>query len=543
MNSFGKEDVIVVGGGIAGITVALELLNQGRRVRIIDRDVQENFGGLAKESFGGMFFVDTPQQRNVGIKDTPQIALEDWFSVADFGEDDFWPKAWAERYVYHCTTHVYDWLKDLGVKYFPVVHWVERGLLKRGNSFPRFHMVWGTGYELIKVLVRHLTAHPRAVEHLQIDFGFKVDDLILDENVVVGVKGINEQLNEAFELRAAVTVVATGGIGGSIEKVKKHWDKHWGTPPENILNGAHQYGDGTLHDALAKHNGKITHLDWSWPYAAGVSHPRPKIPNQGLSLVPPKSALWLNFKGERIGPMPLITAYDTKFLVEQICKQEKKYSWQVLNRTIANKELAISGSEFNQAIKDKSFFRFLKSILFGNRDLVKDMLANCEDFVEADTIEELVIKMNDLMGNEDVEIELLKSAIHDYDAQIDRGPKFHNDEQLRRIAHSRKYKGDKVRTCNFQKIHEKKALPLIAIRETIISRKTLGGIQTDLDCKVLSETGNVIEGLYAIGEAAGFGGGGLHGKGALEGTFLGGCVLTGRVAAHAIVGKELIGEN
>jgi len=298
-----------------------------------------------------------------------------------------------------------------------------------------------------------------------------------------------------------------------------------------------------MHHEVERHSGNVTHLDKMWPYAAGVHHPQPTRENHGLSLVPPKSALWLNYKGERIGPMPLVTAYDTRYLVEQICKQDKKYSWQVLNMKIAIKEFAISGAESNKAMKEKSIVGFLKTILLGSNELVQEMLATCEDFVVADTIEELAKKMNSLTGSGDVSVESLKTAIGDYDANIERGPKYYNDEQLRRIAHARAYRGDKVRTSKFKKINDEKALPLIAIREFILSRKTLGGIQTNLNCEVLSEDGKPMAGLYAVGEAAGFGGGGMHGQGSLEGTFLGGCVLTGRMAAYEIAGKKLTPEG
>ena len=532
-------DNIIVGGGIAGITAALELLNLHQSVVILDRDTEENFGGLAKESFGGMFFVDTPQQRKAGIRDTPGLAFKDWCSVANFGENDHWPRAWAKHYVYNCTGKVYHWLKQQGIKFFPVVHWVERGLFTPGNSYPRFHMVWGTGYELSEVLRQKLVNHPQAGTHLQLYFRHKVEQLTVSGTTITGVRGVDEASGTPFTAEGKATIIATGGIGGNLELVRQHWYKPWGTPPEVILNGAHKYGLGDMHQAVEKHRGKVTHLDKMWPYAAGVHHPNPTRTLHGLSLVPPKSALWLNYRGERIGPMPLVTAYDTRYLVEQVCKQEKKYSWQVLNLKIANKEFAISGSESNKAMKEKNITGFLKTILFGNRALVQEMLATCEDFVTANTIAELADKMNALTGTNDVKVENLQAAIGDYDANIDRGPRFFNDEQLRRIAHTRNYRGDKVRTSKFQKIVDPKALPLIAIREFILSRKTLGGIQTNLNCEVLDGQGNPMPGLFAVGEAAGFGGGGMHGQGSLEGTFLGGCILTGRVAAHYIAGQKL----
>jgi len=539
-----KADVVIAGGGIAGIVAALELLNEGKKVILLDRDTEDQLGGLAKWSFGGMFFVDTPLQRRAGMKDSAELALLDWNSVADFGDEDVLPKQWAKQYVYNCTEHIYNWVtKELGTKFFPVVHWVERGLYGPGNSYPRFHMVWGTGKGLTDDAIRALHSHPKASSHLQSFYRHKAEEIVLEQGRAVGISGINESSNTPFSARGEHIIVATGGMGGNIQKVREHWYKPWGAPPEIILNGSHPYAMGDLHEAVEKVNGNVTHLDWHWHYAAGVRHPRPQWKDHGLSLVPPKSALWLNYRGERFGPNPLITAYDTRWTVEEICKQEKKYSWQVLNMKIMMKEFAISGSESNKAIRDKNLLLFLQHILLGNKELVNDML-NSPDFVTANSIPELVDKMNALQGTDDVKLDALATSIGRYDEQIARGPKYHNDEQLRRIAHARQYRGDKVRTCKFQAINDPKAMPLIAIRESILSRKTLGGIQTDLECRVMSIPNNgtqeAIPGLYAIGEAAGFGGGGLHGKGALEGTFLGGCVLTARIAAKTVVGKRLI---
>jgi predicted oxidoreductase len=386
--------------------------------------------------------------------------------------------------------------------------------------------------------------HPKANSHLQILFNHKVDEIIVENKVVKGVSGVFENdAAQTFEAFAEVTIVAAGGMGGNIERVKANWYKPWGNPPEKILNGSIVYADGTMHDAVSKINGHLTHLDKNWPYAAGVHHPRPRHQDHGLSLVPCKSALWLDYTGKRFGPEPLVTAYDTRHCVETICQSEKKYSWQILNMKIANKEFAISGAESNEAIRDKDIFKFIKTILFGNKALVKDMIDNCVDFVTANSIEELVKKMNALEGNNDVKYENVKAVVDYYDEMISRPKKYQNDEQLRRIAHAKQYRGDKVRTCNNQKIVDESAMPLIAIRAFILSRKTLGGIQTDLSGKVLTVPDNgrqeTIPNLYAIGESAGFGGGGLHGIGALEGTFLGSCVLTARIAVADIMGKKI----
>jgi len=539
-----EADVVVVGAGIAGIVAALELLNDGKSVVLLDRDCEEEFGGLARWAFGGMFFVDSPVQRRAGIRDSTELAMQDWWSFAEFDESEYWGKKWAEQFIHFTTPHGFSWLRAHGIKFFPVLHWVERGLFQPGNSVPRFHLLWGTGLELVRVLGGHLREH-RNRDLLQLHFGHRVTDILTEGSAVSGVRGTLEGSGAGFSARGQTVIIAAGGINGSIERLKENWYAAWGRPPEVILNGSHQYAVGDLHDAAARLDGSIVNLDKQWNYAAGVHHPQPRMPNHGLSLVPCKSALWVNYRGERFGPMPLVTAYDTRYLVERICQEEKKYSWQILNRKIAYKEFAISGSEHNPAVRDKKLPAFLKGILFGNKALVREMIDTCEDFVIANSVEELAERMDALTGESDVDVQLLKTSIQCYDAHIDRGKKYFNDEQLRRIAHARQYRGDRVRTCKFQKIDDSGARPLIAIREFILSRKSLGGIQTDLEGRVLTKPvagrQEPIPGLYAVGEAAGFGGGGMHGLRALEGTFLGGCVITARVAAKALAGKKLDG--
>lgn len=543
MNKY-KADVVIVGGGIAGIIAAFELLDSGKKIMIIDRDTKENFGGLAKWAFGGMFFVNSKHQQKAGIKDSIDLAIQDWFATASYDESEHWGKLWAEQFIHLCTPHGYNWMRKLGFDFFPVLNWAERGLFTPGNSVPRFHMVWGTGWALTYEMIAHLQAH-RKIENLDLYFDHRVTDIIVENNVIKGVRGHTEDFKMPFEATGEIVIVASGGINGSIQRVKENWYQPWGTPPETILNGAHHFAVGDLHDATGKINGHVVNLEKQWNYAAGIHHYAPRYPNHGLSLIPPKSALWLNYEGKRFGPMPLIASYDTSFLVETICKEPVKYSWQLLNYNIAKKELAISGSEHNVLIRDKKFLKFIIQTLFtGNSKMIDGLIDKCKDIVVANTVEELVEKMNALTGDQHVQLDYVKEAIRQYNSQVERGTAYFNDEQFRRIVHLKQYRGDRARTAKFQKIDNKKSLPLIAIREFILSRKSMGGIQTDLNGNVLTQPDanghqTPIEGLYAIGEAAGFGGGGIHGKRSLEGTFLGGCLITARVASAHILGKSL----
>jgi predicted oxidoreductase len=537
MNPDYRADVVIAGGGLAGLATAFESLDRGLRVLILERDSEDRLGGLAKRSFGGVMFVDTPHQRKLGIHDNPELAWADWQSFADFGADDDWPRRWARTYVERSTEMIHDWLTGCGVKFLPVVNWAERGLFRPGNSVPRWHIAWGTGFAIIEAVIAALERHPHH-ERLQIRYNHRVDRLLVEAGRVVGCAGGFEGEEGEFEARADHVVLASGGIcGGDLSKVKANWYKPWGAPPETLLNGSHRFADGLLHDEAERHGAALTHLDKQWHYAAGVHAKTTERPGDGVSLVPPRSALWLDARGRRFGPMPLMGYSDTRWLVEQICHTPEQYSWQVLNWKIAIKELAVSGCDYMTAFRNKRKLQLVKEVVFGNKALVNRLIEDSGDFVVADTLPELMEKMDVLsLPGVTIDRETMGADIRAYDAQIDRGERYFNDDQLRRIAAFRQYKGDRLRTCAFQKIDDPEARPLIAIREFILSRKSLGGVQTDLESRVLDQTGNPIPGLYAVGETAGFGGGGIHGKGSLEGTFLGSCVLTGRLAGRAIGG-------
>jgi hypothetical protein len=331
-------------------------------------------------------------------------------------------------------------------------------------------------------------------------------------------------------------VLASGGIcGGDLSKVKANWYRPWGKPPATLLNGSHRFADGLLHDEAARHGAALTHLDKQWHYAAGVHSRTTDSPQDGISLVPPRSALWLDARGRRFGPVPLMGYSDTRWLVEQICRTPEQYSWQVLNWKIAIKELAVSGCDYMTAFRHKRKLLLIRQLIFGNTELANRLIDESEDFVVGDSLPELMDKMDALsLEGATIDRDGMAADIQAYDEQVARGARYFNDDQLRRIANFRQYKGDRLRTCAFQAIDDPKARPLIAIREFILSRKSLGGLQTDLGSRVLDTSGEPIPGLHAVGETAGFGGGGIHGKGSLEGTFLGSCVLTGRLCGRAI---------
>ena len=526
-----QTDVAIVGGGIAGLTAALELLDRGRSVTVLERG--QEVGGLAREAFGGLFMVASPEQRLLRIPDSVELALSDWLAAADFGPDEVWPRRWAEAYVSRCTEEVGGWLRSRGVRFFPVVNWAERGLWGDGNSVPRFHITWGTGARLVDVVLRDIRGHERA-SAADLRTGHRVTELVEGDGGVTGVRGEVEPRGEVFELSAEAVVVASGGIGGNLERVRREWPRDWGGPPELMLNGSHQGADGAMHDVVADHGGNVTHLDRMWNYPDGVHHPRPRRPGHGIKLIPPRSGLWLDYTGRRFEGPPLVSAFDEHHILREVCRQEKPWSWQVFNWRIGARETNYSGAEHNPELRQRKPAQFVLNTLRGDDSMLRHFCQECEDFLTADSLRELAQNMNELTGTDDVDADVLEQEVHRYDARIDRGPTFFNDDQLRKIAQLRRWRGDRVRTAKFTRITDPKAGPLVAVRMLVLSRKSMGGIQTDLDCRVLRGDGDPIPGLYAVGEAAGFGGGGVHGHRSLEGTFLGGCVLTGRMAGRAI---------
>lgn len=528
-----RYDTIVVGAGLAGIVTALGLLTRGQRVLLLERGPATALGGLAMQAFGGMCLVDTPLQRRSGIRDSAALALSDWLRVAQFDAADLWPQRWAEHYVERCIPEVYQWLRGHGLRFIPAVQWVERGLDTPNNSVPRYHVLWGSSRHLASTLQQALLTHPQR-QRLSLRYQVRVQTLLQRDGHVVGCAGIDEASGQACEFNADQVVIAAGGISGNLERVRQHWPRELGSAPPDLLNGSHPHADGALHDAVLQVGGRVTHLERMWNYAAGVAHPQPQFAGHGLSLIPAKSALWVDPQGQRIGPRPLVSGFDTRELVAQIARSGWPHTWQVLNHRIAVRELAASGAEHNPLIRDRRMLAFIWQTVAGNRVLIQQLLAQCPDLVQADTLPELVERMNARCPQQTVQLDRLADDLHRYDAQIERGPRFHNDDQLRRIAQLRQWLGERLRTCKFQRILDPAAGPLIAIRCRTLIRKSMGGMQTDLHSRVLDAAGSAIPGLYAVGEAAGFGGGGANGKSSLEGTFLSGCILTAHAATRHI---------
>jgi uncharacterized protein len=535
MSQANASDVLIVGGGLAGIVTALECLRAGLSVALLDRDTPERFGGLARWAFGGMALVGTPLQRRMKIADSPEIALRDWLRFGEVDPADHWSNTWARHYVERSRPEVYDWLLGEGLSFLPAVNWVERGRHGDGNSVPRYHIVWGTARELV---LRLGEAMHRADSggRLRLLHRHRVTQIERQNGRVCGALAVDESTGAEVRLRAGAVVLAMGGINGGHDECRANWPKDR-PMPARMLNGAHPYADGRLHHLVADgFGGQIVNAGEMWNYAAGFPHPFPHFESHGLSTIPCKSALWLDHRGERIGPEPLVTGFDTHWLCQRVAEQDKPWTWHLLNWRIAAKEFAISGAEHNIRIRDKQFGRFLFETLLGNHRLVRQMQRESDDFLVDESLAGLADRMNALTCSHDIDPARLQATVDAFDAHFGPGRDPTSDEQVRRILHARQWRPDRLRTCKPAPLQQPGAGPFIAIRMQLITRKSLGGLRTDLDSRVLDADDAPIPGLYCVGEAAGFGGGGSNGKRSLEGSFLPGCILTARAAARSLRG-------
>jgi predicted oxidoreductase len=537
MPSTRSSDVLIVGGGLAGIVTALEALRAGLSVTLVDRDTPERFGGLARWAFGGMALVGTPIQARMKIPDSPEVALRDWLRFGEVDPADHWSLAWARHYVERSRAEVYDWLIGEGLRFLPAVNWVERGRFGEGNSLPRYHIVWGTARELV-LRLGHAMRQADSGGRLTILHRHRVVAVEQSHGRVSGALALDEVSGAWVTLRADATVLAMGGLNGSHDEVRRNWPRER-PRPSRMLNGAHPMADGRIHRHVADELGAtLVNAGEMWNYAAGFPHPFPHFEGHGLSTIPCKSALWLDHRGRRIGPEPLVTGFDTNWLCQRVVEQEKPWTWHLLNRRIALKEFAISGAEHNARIRDKQFVRFLLETLRGNDRLYDQMRRESADFLVDESLAGLAAQMNALTCSHDIDPATLEQTVDTFDAQFANDVALTNDDQIRRILHARQWRPDRLRTCAPKPLRTPGAGPFVAIRMQLITRKSLGGLRTDLASRVLDANDTPIPGLWCVGEAAGFGGGGSNGKRSLEGTFLPGCILTARAAARALRGKS-----
>ncbi|KAF4984109.1 hypothetical protein FZEAL_648 [Fusarium zealandicum] len=559
-----KRPVIIVGAGLAGLVAAFELSERDIPVLLLDQENEQNLGGQAFWSLGGIFMVDSAQQRRMGIRDTRELALRDWMGSARFDRenDDYWPRQWAKAFVDFAADDMERYVKDRGLGFLFSVGWAERGdgtANGHGNSVPRFHMSWGTGPEVVRVFADPVK---KAAEKGIVTFRFRhaVDELIIDETGrAVGVKGrvledddsargIKSSRAEAgkFEFYGSAVVISSGGIGGNVEAVKAAWpiDRLGPKVPENFVVGVPAHVDGRMIGIAETAGAHVINRDRMWHYTEGLQNWNPIWPGHGIRVLPAPSSLWLDATGKRLPPF-LFPGSDTLATLKYICNTGYDYTWFVLDQSIIAREFALSGSEQNPDVTGKSIWMLLTRV-FGKKGTVpvQNFQKHGKDFVVRDNLEDLVAGMNELAKERNgpsLSCDAIREVVDARDSQMDHP--FSKDAQAMLIHNGRNYWADKrSRIAPPHRLLDKAHGPLIAVRMNLLTRKTLGGIETNLDSNVMRADGTPYPGLYAAGEAAGFGGGGVHGYNSLEGTFLGGCIFSGRAAGRAIA-RDLLGDG
>ncbi|WP_101255339.1 FAD-binding dehydrogenase [Streptomyces barkulensis] len=540
-------DVIVIGAGLAGLAATAELADAGRKVILLDQEPEASLGGQAHWSFGGLFLVDSPEQRRMRVRDSRELAWQDWLGTAGFDrEEDAWPRRWAEAYVDFAAGEKRAWLRARGVRLFPVVGWAERGgydARGHGNSVPRFHITWGTGPGLVEPFERRVR---QGAERGLVDLRFRhrVTGLARSAGAVDTVTGevlapsgaargtaSGREVTGLFELRAQAVIVASGGIGGNHDLVRANWPERLGTPPRRMLSGVPAHVDGAMLGIAEEAGGRVVNRDRMWHYTEGIENWDPVWARHGIRILPGPSSLWLDATGRRL-PVPLFPGFDTLGTLEHIMGTGYEYTWFVLTQKIIEKEFALSGSEQNPDLTGRSVRQVLGRARSGAPGPVRAFMDKGADFVVERDLSALVRGMNAITGDGLIDEAALRREITARDREI--ANPFTKDLQITAVRGARTYLGDKlIRVAPPHRLLDPEAGPLIAVRLNILTRKTLGGLETDLSSRVLTTEGEVLPGLYAAGEAAGFGGGGMHGYRSLEGTFLGGCLFSGRTAGRA----------
>ena len=541
-------DAIIVGAGLAGLVAAAELIDAGRKIIVLDQEPEQSLGGQAFWSLGGIFLVNSPEQRRLGIRDSHALALDDWMGTAAFDrEADFWPRQWAQAYVAFAAGEKRSWLRERGLRFFPVVGWAERGggnATGHGNSVPRFHLTWGTGPGVIEPFVKRVR-EGAAQGLVTFKFRHRVNALTKSGAVVDGVRGdilapsniergrkSSREVVGGFALKAQAIIVCSGGIGADHELVRQNWPQRLGRAPTRMITGVPDHVDGRMLAITEGGGGTVINRDRMWHYVEGIKNWNPIWTGHGIRILPGPSSLWLDARGRRL-PVPLYPGFDTLATLRHIMDTGYDYSWFVLTRKIIEKEFALSGSEQNPDFTSKSWRQVIDRARKGIPGPVKAFMDKGEDFIVEHDLATLVKRMNALAGGAPLlDLATVEREIVARDLALDNA--FGKDAQIMAIRAARKYLGDRlIRTAAPHPLLDPAAGPLIAVRLNILTRKTLGGLQTDLDSRVIAADGQPVPGLYAAGEVAGFGGGGVHGYAALEGTFLGGCIFSGRAAGRA----------
>ena len=538
-------DLVMVGGGLSGLVVATEVAQRGKRVLLLEQEPY--LGGQAFWSFGGLFLVDSPEQRRLGVRDSVELAFQDWMGAAGYDrEEDYWGRRFAEAYLEFAAGEKRAWLASLGVRFFPVVGWAERGgglATGHGNSVPRFHIVWGTGPGLLAPFLRKVEAL-KAEGTLRVLLRHRVEEVLVEGGKAVGVAGVvleedpkprgaptSRKAVGGFRFLAQGGVLATGGIGANLDLVRRHWPARMGRPPKRMLSGVPDHVDGSGLFLAERAGARLVNLDRMWHYPEGVENHTPIWTGHGIRILPGPSPLWVDATGKRLPP-PLFPGFDALETLRYLRSTGFDWSWFILDLATLKKEFALSGSEQNPDLTGKSWLGVVRNRLLGPAAPVRAFLERGKDFLVAQDLSELMRKMEALAPGV-LDPGRLEREVKARDREL-LNP-FAKDGQVLMVHAFRRYLGDRLfRVAKPHPFLSGKG-PLVAVRLWTLTRKTLGGIQTDLKGRALRPSGEPLPGLFAAGEAAGFGGGAFHGYKALEGTFLGGCLFSGLQAAKGVL--------
>ncbi len=462
-------DVVVVGAGIAGLCTALEAARHGLSVQVVD--MWSVFGGHAVMATGGVCIVGTAFQEQKGIADSPALARRD---VLAWGEDNNVP--WVDYYVEHSRVELYDWLVAQGVQF--------EGFLKPpGNSVPRMHIPKDRGIGLVVPLYQQCLHEPL----IAFRWNTRVDALVVEQGRVSGVKGVAIRTGTAVAWRARLAVViATGGFQSNLAWVQENWPQ--GQPfPQRLLIGSGINARGSGLDLARSVGAAVSRLDHQWNYPTGLPDPRYPDGTRGIHARNP-NAIWLDLDGQRFtnevsGP---------KFTLPAVLRVRQTTYFMLFDQA-GRKDLLVAGSDFTNPEK-------IQKLLYDNPALMKS----------APTLAGLATAWG-------LPPAAVEGAVARYNAAIDAG----DDADFKRFEPGGAAPPQRIATP-----------PFYAAQFFPVTRKSMGGIRVDLDCRVLDAGQQPIANLYAVGEVTGQGG--FNGKAALEGTFLGPAILQGRLAGRAI---------
>jgi predicted oxidoreductase len=410
---------------------------------------------------------------------------------------------------------------------------------------PRFHVTWGTGPGVVKPFLAKV-AEAAAAGRVELRFRHRVDRLTVTGGVVDGVAGTVLAPDPAprgapssrtaageFTISAPAVVVTAGGIGGDHELVRANWPERLGSPPGDLLTGVPASVDGRMLAITEAAGGRVVNRDRMWHYVEGIRNYDPVWPGHGIRILPGPSSLWLDADGNRL-PAALWPGFDTLGTLAHLSRTGHAHSWFVLTQAILKREFALSGSEQNPDLTGRDLRLVARRVVSGGRAPapVEAFKARGEDFIVEREVGPLVRRMNELVGTDLLDPAAVEATIVARDREL--ANPFGKDPQLAAIRAARRYRGDRlIRVAAPHRLLDPKAGPLIAVRLRVLTRKTLGGLETDLQSRVLGADGTPVPGVWAAGEVAGFGGGGMHGYRSLEGTFLGGCLFSGRAAGRS----------